>query len=130
MDPEHDRQENASQLDGKYLLVVAGLLVVIMASLAMLWHAERRRRILTEKNFTHLLLQQQVRSALESRPLPRPAESVDRSTLARGTVVMNSLARQVFYLDADSGERMGFEVGDVIVVSPHDAKADPRPAAE
>ena len=135
--------DNAHQPDNaepRYLLLVGGLLVLIIALLAFLWLQERDRR---QRAQTNLQVAQdklkKVQAVLgfggasasdaeAARRFAREAAAargggaggiapVDRANLPAERGQLNGQPVTVLRLGAAGGKRLGFEPGDVIVVS-------------
>jgi hypothetical protein len=134
--------------DGRYLLVVGGLMVLIVLLLAGLWLIERRttrdladrlralRQDVGRRGQVEDMLRQMLRGGRppETRPL-------ERDDLPVETVTWNGRPRAVFRISAADGRRIGLRPGDAVVVATQPAtgpasrdaagaparKAQPRP---
>lgn len=107
--------------DRRYNMIIAGLAVLIVFTLAGLWIVERGRRVRAERE---LLRRQQTRPDFAGLDelggiLGDGVVKLDhRAMLNRETVEWNGSAREVILLDAPTAEMMGFREGDVIRVCP------------
>ena len=125
---ETANSSGAPKADGKYFAAVGALLVMICATLAVLWILERRGRVRAESDAARLrqdleatagalaqgaMMRQMQRAA--GAPGPQP---VPREDLAAQFVEHEGARRQVLLLPAAAGRRLGFEVGDLILISP------------
>ncbi len=126
-DPKPDAP--AASTDGRYLLIVGGLLLAIIVILAALWLRERQAAVSARADLARLRargvgqarLQQALgRMMAASRPAGRGAgvRAIPREDLPSETVRWNGRPRTVLRLGAGAGRRIGLEPGDVIVVSP------------
>lgn len=130
----------SAQGEGKYLVVVGGLLVVICAALAVLWVRERGARVAAESLAATLqaqLQREQFSGALGKGMLPPgmlgamgqgSVAPVRREMLSARTVECAGRRRQMLLLPAETGKRLGFEVGDLILITEPPAPAT-RPGA-
>jgi hypothetical protein len=119
-----------------YFALVGGLLVVIIATLAVLWMMERTKRLNAESRLdlaeyqlagaegkVAVMTQKMqglvsvLRPALTSGPDEAAATPIDRSELAPARGVLNGQEVLVFDIRASEGRRMGFLPGDVIRVA-------------
>jgi hypothetical protein len=119
------RPETVS-FSGRYLVIVGGLLVLIIAMLAFLWSKERGRRMDVEKafadyqgkaeqdkrNIAQMMLGQMARPGGDDHGV-RPFQRQDHVPV---TVTLDGAKRPAFHLPAAAAERFGFQGGDVIVV--------------
>ena len=103
-----------------YFLVVGLLLVTIIASLAVLWVRERRRRVVAEAQVARLAGQKrQMQGVLEqivARQAAQPGPAIRREDVPSRVGVVDGQRRSIFTIGAAAGERVGFQPGDVIVV--------------
>lgn len=119
-----------SQQDTRYLIVVAGLMILIMVTLAFLWITERNRRQraeerLAEANAALTSAHEQVQAmqliaGLGAQSGVRPA---NRDDLPRQTMIVNGKDCSVLLIGPGAGERFGFLPGDVICVTGQAATA-------
>jgi len=137
----------AQTTDAIYLAAVGGLLVVISGALAVLWWVERSRRVTAESEADQLRARlaryeqferaggPSLLSLAKALPATQGAlEPVQRQTLAVQTVEYAGQTRQVLLVPAEAGRRLGFEVGDLVLVCEPPKRAPPpapatRPAA-
>jgi len=122
VEPENTSAKSAT--DTGCLAVVGGLLVLIIACLAVLWFSESRRRSAVERDLDALKRRSAGMEAMLTRTmLAGPAEplAVVREQLPARTVELDGKATTALMLGAQAGERMGFSPGDVIVVCPRPA---------
>jgi len=127
MEQETRFQNSASGSDSRYLLVAGGLLVVIIVALAWLWLAERTQRRRLADQVQQLQLRQRLAQLIPGMGGPGrqiPPE-IARDELPQETVNWNGRARTVLRMAEADAQRLGFQPGDVIVVSEGQA---PRPA--
>ncbi len=122
-----DKADGRPTSDARNLLIVGGLLIVIIASLAALWQKERSRRgraeeSLVEMHVNYSRLQTAAAQMTLSAQAGRP---VRRADLPADQVTLNGQRRIALRLGADTGERMGFAPGDVILVSTRPAVTRP-----
>lgn len=107
--------------DSTYFLVVGLLLVMIIASLAVLWVRERKRRLAAEAGVARLTGQKrQMQSVLEQfvgREGALGGPAVRRTDLPSRVGLLDGQRRAIFTISVAAGERVGFEPGDVIVVA-------------
>ena len=125
---------------GRYLVTVGGLLVLIIAMLAVLWMRERSRRVEAEAAVVQLkekaaqlplLLSMMTRSMpgpgsapAAEEPSLAPIRPFQRQDQVPVTVTLDGVKREAFCLPADGAARFGFREGDVIlVVGPKKAAA-------
>jgi len=117
--------DGSSASDGKYMVVVAALLVLICATTAGLWILERRARVKVEEDY--LALDQQMRTLrqmLAQGAIPgvgvqgRGVEPVRRERLAAQQMELGGQQRQVLLVPAELGRGLGFEVGDLALICP------------
>jgi len=122
---------DASGIDGKYMMLVGGLMVVIIAMLAILWQKERRSRLLAEKNLAETrLLFEQRQQALAQMLVSEGAmrqPPVDRKYLVPELVEFRGKVRPVFYVTPEAGRAIGFADGDLVDISPAPPGAASRP---
>ena len=115
--------------EGRFLLLVGGLLVVILALLAGLWVSMRRRALRAERELARLQQRQRRLEAillgLTSQPPPRP---VRRERLSARAVKVNGRSVRALELPALAARKLGFRPGDVILVAP-DRPASARTSA-
>jgi len=122
VEPENTSAKSAT--DTRYLAAVGGLLVLIIACLAILWFSESRRRLAAEGDVDVLKRRSVGMEAMLTRKmLAVPAEplAVVREQLPARTVDLDGKATTALMLGAEAGERMGFSPGDVIMVCPRPA---------
>ncbi len=119
-----------------FTLVVLGLMLLIIATLAALWNRERTARITAQNNYAALAqeyqkLQQTVGSFLGAPSAMAPPahreRPVAREDLTPQTLTVDGKSRPVFTISPKAGERVGFEPGDVIMIAP---AASTEPAAK
>ncbi len=122
-----DKAESRPAGDAKSLLIVGGLLIVIIASLAALWQKERSRRGRAEETLVEMHVQySRLQTAAAQMTLSAQAgRPVRRADLPAEEVTLNGQRRVALHLGADTGERMGFAPGDVILVSTRPAVTQP-----
>ncbi len=121
-------------VDYKFLVTVAALLIVIIATLAMLWTRERRDRLTAEKDLAVMYKREAgIQQILSKMPLnATAAQPVQREDLPTQEVTVGGQQRTAFVLGPSAGERLGFKPGDVIVVSqpPQTTPAATAPARQ
>lgn len=110
--------------DSTFLMLVGGLLVAIIALLAVLWQKERMRRAEAEmqlQTLAHQSSQQMnllAQSVFQGQGGPGSAPpAVHREDLPAEMLPFKGKVRTVLTLGASAGERLGFAPGDVIVVA-------------
>jgi len=120
MKPQGDEGGRASSTDARYFALVGGLLVVIVAALAWLWLAERARRVDAEEALAEVRERRALSLAEVMRiggAAPPAGEAVRREDLSPRQVTVDGRLREVFFISASGGRRMGFRGGDVIIVA-------------
>lgn len=131
MEENTDATDRESRrMDGVYLAAVGALLVVICAALATLWWVERGHRTAAEaqaRNLRAKLRQYEqfqklggpsLLSLAGVPPATQPGpEPVRRDQLTVQTVEFAGKSREVLLIPADVGQRLGFQVDDLILVS-------------
>ena len=126
-------------VDGRYMLLVGGLLLVICLTSAVLWFLERRRRVQTESDLIDMAEQVSSLRAILAKGgalggmMSRGPQPVDRDSLTSWTVPLDGRPRRVLLLSAHSGRELGFHVGDLVWVCAPAGQAgeapDTRPAS-
>lgn len=120
MQQESNKLLEQSRSDLKYFMAVGLLLVIIIATLAVLWVTERNRHradvsqlVALQDKYVRLhgAMGEIIRSRREEFLGP-----IRREELATETIRWNGRARTVLRLTAADGERFGFRGGDVILV--------------
>ena len=109
--------------DSRFQLLTGGLLVVIVITLAGLWMMERARRTRTENTTAGMreqLAEQQKKVQAIGQMLVRQVNEpiTNRSELATIEVQWNGEKKTVLLLGKSVGKRLGFESGDVILITP------------
>ena len=109
--------------DSRFQLLTGGLLVVIVITLAGLWMMERARRARTESTMAGMrgqLAEQQKKMQTIGQMLVRQmnAPITNRSELGTIKVQWNGEKKTVLLLGEGVGKRLGFESGDVILITP------------
>jgi hypothetical protein len=122
----------SSEQDSRFGLIVTGLLVVIIVALAGLWMMERKRRCNAETALDDLQVSsrekmQSMGNMLVQQMTQASHMAVDRDQLATQRVNWNGRDRSVLLLSASRGEKLGFQPGDVILITPSPAT---QPATE
>ncbi len=117
---DNDRQTVSPAGDGKYLLLVGGILLVIVLTLAVLWQLERHRRISAQEKFTNCA-EELNKANLYSEMLSRANKAiesvgVDRENLTSRQVDLDGRPRKLFRISAAAGEKMGFLPGDLVEI--------------
>lgn len=113
----------AATLDYKFVVTVAAMLIIIIATLAMLWRREVSRRMDAEKALAGLREQQKQSEMKDNlmRMLMQGQQSapqpIHREELPQETLNVGQVSRTVLHLGAAAARRMGFMPGDVIIVS-------------
>jgi len=124
MSPIANEHPGPQRSDAKYLAVVGGLLLLITASMAVLWMNERHRRREAERQLLERpprlkgiedALADAVFASGGSRVTVRP---VQREDLPTQMVNLDGRARQALLLSAKAGQRFGFRGGDVVIIAP------------
>jgi hypothetical protein len=118
--------KQAVELSPRYLAVVAGLVLLIVATLAFLWTRERKRRIAAEDDAMQCAAQldkvgaamaQIQLSSLMQRGEEKGIRPFQRQDQVPTAVTVDGARRPAFTLPADAGERFGFAPGDVVLVA-------------
>ncbi len=134
------QQPSTDQADTRYLLIVGGLLMVIIATMCLLWMRERGKRIEAENKLANINSRdaklQSVLSQLVGEPgegmRPGPAgvtmRPIERGDLRPAAGTLNGEAAQVFEVSASAGERIGFRPGDVVRVAATPPASQPATA--
>ncbi len=109
--------------DSRFQLLTGGLLVVIVITLAGLWMMERARRVRTENTTAEMreqLAEQQKKLQTIGQMLIRQVNApiTNRSELGTVKVQWNGEKKTVLLLGEGIGKRLGFESGDVILITP------------
>jgi hypothetical protein len=118
---------------GRYLAMVGGLLVLIIAMLAVLWVRERGRRVDAEAQVMELRRESQKLNLMLSlmtrsgaaEPSVQPFQRQDQVPVA---VTLDGARRDAYRLPAAAAERFGFREGDVILVVGAGAGSTSAPA--
>lgn len=123
--------EPKSPGDKIYLVTVLVLLVVIMATLAALWMIERRARRAAafeaaEFQQRNSRLEGAIRNLVLQQGMGLEIK-VNRDDLPAQTVQVDGRPKKAFVLSARTGAKLGFEPGDVVIVSTQPAS---EPASE
>ncbi len=118
---------DSSHPDGRYLALVAGLLIVIIGVLAALWQRERSAAAEAMRELSQLRAQQQrlqlANQVMASEQVGR-IQPLRRDEWTLGQATVDGRSRQVFFLDANAARRFGLAAGDVaIVLEPDGADA-------
>lgn len=123
-----EQPTSPDQADTKYLIIVGGLLMVIIATMCLLWMRERGKRMEAESKLAEINSRDaKVQSVLSQlmggepgesmRPAVASARPVERGDLRPVAGTLNGEAVQVFEVSASAGERIGFRPGDVVRVA-------------
>ena len=109
--------------DSRFQLLICGLLVVIVITLAGLWMMERARRARTESTMAGMreqLAEQQKKMQTIGQMLVRQVNApiTNRSEMGTIKVQWNGEKKTVLLLGEGIGKRLGFESGDVILITP------------
>jgi len=124
-----EKNAAAGQTDVKQFIVIAGLLVLIIAMLAVLWVRERGARIGAEneaaRQSQRVKAIQRALMGLASPAESGPAETTDggevrpvqRDDLPVEHVEFMGRKTPVLHISPAAGQRFGFLPGDVIVVA-------------
>jgi hypothetical protein len=106
--------------DGRYLMIVGVMLLLIIASLVFLWWRERRNarhlQSLLEAARSQPAGQQELLSRLAGMKVTGP-DAIRRNDMPRLEMTVNGETRQVILISAGAGRRMGFEPGDLVRVA-------------
>jgi hypothetical protein len=109
--------------DGRYLALVAGLLIIIIGVLAALWQRERSAASEAMRELSQLRSEQQrlqlANQIMGSEQVGR-IQPLQRDEWTLGQATVDGRVRQVFYLDARAARRFGLAAGDVAIVLPRD----------
>ena len=122
---------------GRYLVMVGGLMILIVAMMAVLWVRERSRRVDAEAMVVELKrenakLQLVLGMTMKSGPAMSAGPTEEGPSLPRiqpfqrqdqfpVPVTLNGVQREAYRLPADAAARFGFREGDVILVMPRGA---------
>lgn len=136
-----NRSDNRSSSDTGYLLVVGILLVLILASMGILWMRQRqqtrqwrqRAAELRQKLDERTMMLQQL-AEFESQAV----EAVQRADLPARDATVDGESRTVLLLSARRGEKLGLRPGDLVQVTapvpdtgpatrPNDVATQPAP---
>jgi hypothetical protein len=122
----NDRTENSPEQDNRFGLIVTVLLVVIIVALAGLWIVERGRRLRAETALVNEQSagekrMQSMGDMLVRQMTQTPSMSIQRDQLATQQVHWNGIGRTVLLLSASEGEKLGFQPGDAILITPPSA---------
>ena len=110
----------ATQRSGSsYMILVAGLLLLIVTAVSVLWITERRKLARVEATWRKrcmeldrtLAMVQQIQAQSAMTP------AVARDALTRESTTVGGRDREVLKLPAALGERLGFLQGDLIEVA-------------
>ncbi len=109
--------------NSRFQLLAGGLLVVIVISLAGLWMMERARSFRTENTTAEMreqLTEQQKKLQTIGQMLIRQVNApvTNRSEMGTIKVQWNGEKKTVLLLGEGVGKRLGFESGDVILITP------------
>ncbi len=116
--------------DTRYLIIAGVLLVVIIASLSVLWVKERRARFEAQCRAAELKLDndrlQDVMGKILIGNSAGAVRPIRREDLPARTINIAGTARRLLQISPEAGGRFGFAPGDLIEVSPE----SPPPAAQ
>lgn len=103
-----------------YLILVAGLFLLILAAVSVLWITERRNLARVEAMWRQRCMDRD--KALEMLQIVQAQSSqsvdVDRGALAHRSATVDGRQRDVLQLSLGQGERLGFRGGDLVEVVP------------
>ncbi len=118
-------QPASSNISPVFAWVILGLMLLIIATLSALWYRERSARVAAQGDLAAMAaqyqkLQQTIGSFLGGAAVPPQASAkpVDRDDLTPQNVALDGKARSAYTISAKAGERIGFQSGDVIIISP------------
>ncbi len=120
---DNDKQPVPPSGDSRYLLLVGGILMVIVLTLAALWQIERRRRMASDEKLT-TYSEKLYKANLVSEMFRDNMIMIDRNSLANEEVSLNGEQRKLFHVNAPDGEKMGFLPGDLVEID------NPPPASQ
>ena len=110
-----------------YMILVAGLLLLILAAVSVLWIMQRRKLVRVEADWARrctelentLTMLQSLQGQLSGAP------AVDREGLAAEPMTVDGCERDVLQLPPELGRRLGLREGDMMVVVPaHETPGD------
>ena len=110
-----------------YMILVAGLLLLILAAVSVLWMTQRRKLVRVEADWARrcsdlentLTMLQSLQGQMSRSPL------VDRESLDAEPMIVDGRERDVLQLPPDLGRRLGLREGDMMVVVPaHETPGD------
>ncbi|MFP4106702.1 MAG: hypothetical protein ACLFVU_11505 [Phycisphaerae bacterium] len=134
-DPEKGRPTGEKSADSFYLIAVGLLLLMIIGSLTYLWLNERKRRRRAEQAVG--IMQKQTLGQMMGPGAMRGLDSDGVEPIRRDdlpSVMMNidGELRRVVLVGAQAGSRVGFQPGDVVIVSSEqpDTQPETMPGAE
>ncbi len=107
--------------DGRYLALVAGLLILIIGVLAALWQRERSAAGEAMRELAQLRIEQhrlQLANQIMGSEQVERIQPLQRDEWTLGQATVDGRARQVFYLNARAARRFGLAAGDVAIVLP------------
>ncbi len=116
--PEVPQAGGAS--DGKYVLVVGGLLALIVIALAALYLRERSARIDAQEDLVEQ--REQFRSAMMHSALSgfsggkAAGPALDPRELRSGQVTLDGRTRPAVFIDPDAAADLGLRSGEVLIV--------------
>jgi hypothetical protein len=123
--------ERSADQATRHLVLIGGLMVLVIALLAVLWARERRRRVRAEGALADARLQLEVlrqTGGAGGWARPEPGPTLRRDRLPAEAAELNGRPVTLLRLDADLARRLGLRPGDLLAVSPPTRPAT-RPAS-
>ncbi len=117
-----EKNRTSRGADTRYLALVGGLLVLIVALLAVLWIRERTNRISAQEQVVSLLRDRKgMQAGMQQMMLAQKfmaVQPVNREDMITERGVLNGKTVTLVRISAAAGERFGFLPGDVVLVAP------------
>ncbi|MCD4825544.1 MAG: hypothetical protein K8S55_13185 [Phycisphaerae bacterium] len=122
MNEQENNETAASAVDMRFVYMVVGLLIVIVLTMAGLWIVERGQKSRLQADFNesqkHLQGQEHKMQRLGTMLAGQAMTSrVHRGELATQEVDWNGKKKTVLLLGGEVGRELGFQPGDVILVT-------------
>jgi hypothetical protein len=121
----HDTPDDATRNASPANWLIVGLAMLMLFSLAGLWVMERGKRTKLQRYVDKLREQNQLIGEMVLDHA-QAASPVDRQSLPAQPVTFDGTNRTALLLSASVGKRLGFQPGDVLIVTAPPATAPAR----